>query len=290
MNPPTRRPVRRGTLVVILASLAVLSGACDARAQDSAPLKRYALDDAAAVRHPLPGALREVSGLAATADGRLFAHGDERAEIFEIDPRSGGVLKRFSLGQRTLTGDFEGIAVAGERFFLVTSGATIVEFREGADRESVAYTDVRTRLDDCEEIEGLEHEAQAHVLLLVCKIAARGALIIYEFDLASMSMRARPRIRIEPDALRSAGLETLRPSGLAMSQAGTLLVVAAREQRLVELSARGDILGVRGLATRAHPQAEGIAVLPDGTIVIADEGGNGRGMLTLYHPRAPRDQ
>ena len=281
----TLRTPRRRALVIALASLSLPAGACDATAQDSGALERYPLDAATAVRHPLPGAVREASGLAITDDGQLFVHGDERAEIFQIDPRTGGVGKRFSLGERTLAGDFEGIAIIGERFFLVTSGATIVEFREGADRERVAYTDVRTQLRDCDEIEGLERDADGNALLLVCKIAARGALLVYEFDLASMAMRTEPRIRIERDALRAAGLATLHPSGLTWSEAGSLLVVAARERRLVELSPRGQILGVRELPARLHPQAEGIVLLPDGTVVIADEGGNGRAMLTLYPAR-----
>src|SRR5690606_8221903 len=93
--------------------------------------------DAPTARHTLPPALVEVSGLALSPDGRLFAHGDEQAEVLQIDVRTGARVKGFTLGSPALTGDFEGIAIVGERFFLVTSGATIVEFREGGDGESV---------------------------------------------------------------------------------------------------------------------------------------------------------
>ncbi|HSH75825.1 MAG TPA: hypothetical protein VLA09_09090, partial [Longimicrobiales bacterium] len=73
-------------------------------------------------RFDLPGRLDEISGLAVTTDGRLFGHDDERAVVHEIDPGAGAVEKRFSLGDPPLRGDFEGIAVVGERFFMVTSG------------------------------------------------------------------------------------------------------------------------------------------------------------------------
>ena len=54
---------------------------------------RYGLGGAPTWRAELPDDLMEISGLAFTADGRLFAHGDEVATVWELDPRSGTVRK-----------------------------------------------------------------------------------------------------------------------------------------------------------------------------------------------------
>jgi uncharacterized protein YjiK len=121
----------------------------------------------------LPGSLREISGLAATADGRLFAHSDERAVIHQIDYQSGKRLKSFTLSRqpgtrkgKPIKGDFEGIAIAGDELYLVTSHGTIYTARLGIDRSAVAFTSYDTGLADTCEIEGLSYHADRHVLLL----------------------------------------------------------------------------------------------------------------------------
>ena len=50
----------------------------------------------------LPAELHEISGLAVTADGRVFADADEDGTVDQLDPRSGRVTKRFALAA---TGD-----------------------------------------------------------------------------------------------------------------------------------------------------------------------------------------
>ncbi len=79
-----------------------------------AALDHYSLDKKTAVRWKLPGKLQEISGLAMTDDGRLLAHNDEKAVVFEIDSRNGRIVKQFSLSDLTkpVEDDFEGIAVA----------------------------------------------------------------------------------------------------------------------------------------------------------------------------------
>ena len=38
----------------------------------------------------LPAELHEISGLAVTADGRVFAHGDEDGTVYQLDPARAG--------------------------------------------------------------------------------------------------------------------------------------------------------------------------------------------------------
>ena len=126
-------------LVPALLLCAGLVACADAQSSPSGALPRYDLSGAPSGRVALPVELAEVSGLAFTADGRLLAHGDEGAVVFQIDPASGKVGKRFGIGGPggPLVDDFEDIQVVGDRVFLVTSAGEIIEAREGNDGETV---------------------------------------------------------------------------------------------------------------------------------------------------------
>src|SRR5687768_14749269 len=112
-----RRPCRRAcVLVVVIASVSTA-----ALSRQRGVLEGLELRKRSAEQMRLPGALREISGLAVTPDGRVFAHGDERAIVSEVDYRRGAIVKSFALGSPILAGDFEGLAIADKRFFLITS-------------------------------------------------------------------------------------------------------------------------------------------------------------------------
>ena len=107
----------------------------------------------------LPESLREISGLAATSDDRLFTHDDEMGEVYEIDPVAGGIVKIFTLGEQGVWDVFEGIAAADDFLFMVTSTGTLYRFQEGADGQWVQFDRFQTPLDEICEVEGLTFDA-----------------------------------------------------------------------------------------------------------------------------------
>lgn len=232
----------------------------------------------------LPAELREVSGLALSPDGRLFAHDDEIAEIHQLDPATGDVLASFGLGESTVTGDFEGLAWADDRLFLITSEGTIAEFRPGANAARVDYRRHVTGLASVCEVEGLTHDPGTGSLLIVCKeMYDDGPPGVYAFDLAQRRLESQPRL-----AIRSTSGDEVSPSALVIDPgSGNLIVLAARQRRILEVDREGRTVAEARLRRNAHPQAEGIELLPDGTLLIADEGGNGRGRLAWYRPVSP---
>src|SRR5688500_8109962 len=117
----------------------------------------------------LPDVLREVSGVALTRDGRSLTHNDERSRVFVIDPLKGVIVKQFSVGKKTMTADFEAIAVSGDDFFLLTSNGDVYRFREGEDDAVVPFTKFATDLGKECEFEGLEIEARTGAFILPCK-------------------------------------------------------------------------------------------------------------------------
>ncbi len=98
-------------------------------------LESYNLKAGSARQWKLPGRLQEISGLAMTPDNRLLAHNDEKGIIVEIDYQSGSIVKAFGLTDlsKPVADDFEGIAVADARIYLVSSSGRLYECPEGAD-------------------------------------------------------------------------------------------------------------------------------------------------------------
>ncbi len=256
-------------------------------------LASYALDGDAAEQHELPGRLREVSGLAVTADGRLFAHDDERARVYQIEPRSGEVVKRFDVGEGGVRGDFEGIAIAGDRFYLVESDGTLYEFQEGEEKEDVPYREVKTALGRRCEVEGLAHDPDSGSLLLVCKSTRgrdlRDRLVVFAAPLDTLQPDAEPRYQIPFASLRDVGARgRLHPSGIEVHPVTRqIFVVAAREEGIVEIDRAGRFVGAAELPGKQHVQPEGIAFVAD-ALALADEGTGRKATLTLYPRRRAR--
>jgi uncharacterized protein YjiK len=235
-------------------------------------------------RFDLPGALNEISGLAITPDGRLFAHDDERARVREIDPRTGEVVKRFSLGDPVVVGDFEGIAVVGERFFLVTSRGLLYEFREMADRGEAPYRVTDTELGAHCEIEGLDYDGAEDVLLFACKVSApdRGTIVIHRLPLDPDGARLTP-IEVSRRQLADYGIDSsFEPSAIAVDPTGTLILISGSRGALIEVDHSGRLIAGLSLSEDRHRQPEGLAFGPDGTLYIADEGGGRDARVTAY--------
>jgi len=236
-------------------------------------------------RHKLTRALDEISGLATTADGRLLAHEDQRAIVYELDPRSGDVAKKFALGHK-LRGDFEGIAAVGDTVYLVTSTGKLVRGPEGADGKEVDYEVFDTKVGErCLEIEGLAYEPNEQLLLLACK-QARGRtqdVLLFRWSLERERL-SEPIWRTLPQsALALPGAHgPFRPSGIARDpRSGHWLLLSAAPPALAELSAGGELLQVRALDGARHRQPEGITMAPD-ALWIADEGAGKRARLAAY--------
>src|SRR4029077_613923 len=116
----------------------------------------------------MPPQLREISGLALTSRGPVLTHDDNAGRVSEIDPKTGILLKAFSLigNQKE---DFEAIAIAGNDIYLMASDGKLFRFREGADGQQVQFMFFDTGLGKQCEFESLVYEADSTRLVMVCK-------------------------------------------------------------------------------------------------------------------------
>ena len=249
----------------------------DSGASRAAPIARWVLG----------GDLSEISGLALTADGRLFAHGDEQGKVFELDYRRGVMVKQFMIGTQLVRADFEGIAVVNDALYLLASNGKLYEFQEGSNGEQVEYTLHDTRLGHECEFEGVAYDSTANTLLLLCKnVRTKGplqdSLVIYRWRLPSGSNRPS-RITVPlTRAIGSNGWKGLHPSDITIDPvSGNYVLVAAEERALIEITPAGEVVVSRPLpAGLAH--AEGVAITRDSILIISTEAGRRSAAITLY--------
>jgi uncharacterized protein YjiK len=235
----------------------------------------------------MPDVLREISGIARTADGRILAHNDERSRVFVIDPMRGVITKSFFVGERTFTADFEAIAVSGERFFLLTSNGDIYEFGEGDENEVVPFTKHATGLGEQCEFESLEVEPRTNAFILGCKNISRRSernqLLLFRWVNRDGGAGSVTRISVPlADAIGSNDWKALSPSDMAIDPStGNYILITGPEKALIEITPQGQV--VQSMPLPGDPQQpEGVIVTPDGLLIIADEAVSRDGDITIY--------
>jgi uncharacterized protein YjiK len=268
--------------LVIAALLAACGAPSSVEARDAT---ESLFQNSPAQQQRLSDQLREISGLAVAPDGRLFAHDDEHAVIYQLDAARGGIVKSFSLGNEALTGDFEGLAIGPDgAFWMTTSQGRLYRFAEGANGASVPFETFDSALNEICEVEGLAYAPSEESLILACKqnharrMRDEVSLYRWQFSGAAQPWRDLP----EAEIAGAAGVEHFRPSSIEFdATSGRILLLSARDSALAELGPDGALLSARALG-RGHAQPEGAAVLPDGSLVISDEASGGRPVLTRY--------
>lgn len=294
--------------LTVIAGIAAMSGGCrqseQARAAELRDVRssrekllerRLVAADSSSRPVPLaqwimPSELREISGLALLPNGRVLAHDDEVGRIYEIDPKTGIIERRFALSGSP-RGDFEGITVAGDDVYLLQSDGWLFKFRIATDGEEAQYERFNTGLGKQCEFEGVAYEADSSQLVLPCKKVHKNKslkhdIVIYKVMLP-LSKPLRTTVMTIPvdDVLDANHWKEISPSDLAIDPVTrNYVMVAAREKALVIVSPDGQLVKVEALPP-GHEQAEGVAVTPDGILIISDEATRSPADITLYRWR-----
>ncbi len=274
-------------------AVAAILGSSTAIARESRLKNALSIADSAAdpdtplARWVLPRALREVSGLALTRDGRLLVHGDENGQVWEVDYRRGVLLKRFSIGTEIVTADFEGITTAHDLIWLLASNGTLYEFREGANDAHVEYRKHDTDLKKMCEFEGLAFDSTLNALLLACKNIHekrdRNAIVVYRWSLKGDSADRLSRLMVPVINIRGENPWTsLQISDITVDPStGNYVLLASKERALIAITPTGEAVFARALPAH-HEQPEGIAVTKDHVLIVSDEAAKASAIVTLY--------
>jgi uncharacterized protein YjiK len=256
-----------------------------AQKQQTALLRAYDFSKGSQVK--LPEQLMEISGLATASDGRIFTHNDEVGDIFQINTADGSIIKTFSLGPHKVLDDFEGIAIAGNKFYLVNSSGFIYECAEGKHAERVPYKTYTTPLNEQYNVEGLCFDPKTNSLLLACKdysgLSNSGLKAIFSFSLTNKKLITAPRFLISIKQMKERlGKRPFRPSAIEFNPTnGTFFVLDSKIFSITEISADGSVINTILLSSSLHQQPEGITFTQDSSLVISDEGKQ-YGTLTIY--------
>ncbi len=235
----------------------------------------------------MPPVLLEISGLALLENGNILAHNDQRGRIYVIDPLKGVILKWFSIGKNGIAADFEAIAVSGSDIFMLVSNGDVYQFREGEDRASVPFTKHDTKLGKECEFESLEIEAGTGAFLMPCKEiykkSDRDQMLIYRWLRQAGGEPLVERITVPlAVAIGENDWKRLRPSDMTIDpQTGNFIVISGPEKALIEFTPQWEV--VRSLPLPGDPeQPEGVAITPDGILIVASEGVSRPGEIALY--------
>jgi uncharacterized protein YjiK len=237
----------------------------------------------------MPPELREISGLALTTRGTVLTHDDNIGRVYEIDPRTGILLKGFSL-EGGVRGDFEAITIAGTDVYLLRSNGKIYKFKEGADASQVPYSLYDTGLGRQCEFESMAYEADSSRLVLVCKKfldkKAPKELLIFHvpLPLGNPSRITAVQVPIK-DVIGSNTWKNFHPSDINIDPVTkNYVIVASKEKGLIVVTPDGDVVRSEPLPGE-HRQPEGVAITPDGLLLVSDEANVRPPAITLYRWR-----
>jgi uncharacterized protein YjiK len=293
---------------LLLAGLAPCAAACRATSQAKAAqvrevqatrrkelTNRLALADA----HPdkpvpvaewiMPPELREISGLALTTRGTVLTHDDNVGRIYEIDPKTGILLKAFSLAGG-VRGDFEAITIAGTDVYLLRSNGKIYKFKEGADASQVTYSVYDTGLGKQCEFESMAYEADSSRLVLACKKfldkKAPKEVLIFHVPLPLGDPSAITELQIPiKDVIGSNTWKNFHPSDINIDPiTKNYVIVASKEKGLIVVTPDGDVVRSEPLPGD-HRQPEGVAITSDNLLLVSDEANVKPPAITLYRWR-----
>jgi uncharacterized protein YjiK len=223
----------------------------------------------------MPPELREISGLALTPTNHVLAHDDEIGRIYEIDPKGGMILKRFTLSGAP-HGDFEAITIVDKDIYLLESNGKLFKFREGADGEQVPYSKYDTHLGHECEFEGVAFEPDSSWLVMPCKkVAAKSLkdeLVIYRLPIPlTDSSRFTTLVIPMSEVIGSNSWKNFQPSDIAIDPVtGNYVIVASHEKAMAVITPGGKVVRSQALPP-GHDQAEGVAITRDSLLIVSDE-------------------
>jgi uncharacterized protein YjiK len=121
---------------------------------------------------------------------------------------------------------------------------------------------------------------------------------VYSFSLSNKKLEKKPRFLIsieevsklsETDFTQQLGdffmvtESKFAPSGIEKnSNTGSFYILASQGKLIVEISSEGKIISKIMLDKKHHNQPEGITFDKDRSLLIGDEGGNGKAKITIY--------
>ncbi|WP_040396164.1 hypothetical protein [Cesiribacter andamanensis] len=257
--------------------------------------------DQPAKTYTLPGSLRELSGMQSLGQQQLACIQDEEGIIYLFDLQKGEVVQEVPWGE---PGDYEGVAGSREELWVLKSDGTLYQLRKLWTGEAPQVREFQTPLTQACDAEGLSLLPNAQALLIACKEGAAGERRIWRFSTDSLQLDPVPYLQLEHAEMEEEFIETeldrvslslqkflsvrgesgvFVPSGLAIHPlTGDLFILSAASKILVVVDKTGKLSYIQELPSAIFLQPESITFLPDGTLLIGNEGGAAESTILLF--------
>ena len=233
----------------------------------------------------LPRVLREASGLAKVDEKQLLTHNDEKGHIYSISVPSLQITKLVSIGNPVVLDDFEGIAVNGDRIYMITSTGQLYVIRNVSFKTAGQTADwivLDTGLAAVCEVEGLHFDAGK--LLIPCKK-------IYNQDGKKKNNKDRvtvysyiPGKDTEAKTLFSVTDDRLKGNKKAVTgiESDANFYYLLTPATLLSIHRDTLSLALFPLDSKSHKQPEGIALMDNGSVFLVDDLKKGVSGLSHY--------
>ena len=229
----------------------------------------------------LPSKLREASGLVVADQRSVYIHNDEIGEIYQFNIKNGSVIKLASISWPPVKEDFEGIAVTPLSIYLMTSNGELFEIKNiTADkaRQVVGARRIDTGLENNCEFEGLHH--LDNQLLMPCKEDLQqpgdGRFRVFAFDITSESITEF----LSLDIGQIGGINRMAATAFEATARHYYIVTEDHLVRIDRTTLQSDSFR---LNAKLHRQGEGIAIFPNGNIILVEDNRRGLARLTRYN-------
>jgi len=233
----------------------------------------------------LPESLKEISGI---VPGTVF--------IYDIEKNK---IKRKIIFHDK--GDFEDLAVVNNKMYVLRSDGELFQLAS-MDFEYTKAKAIKSKVP-AEDNEGLCYDPISDKLLIGCKSDIKkdkykDERAIYSFDYKTQILSTKPFLVIDPKVIRKYVAENKINSGknhnnnhidFRISAIGIhpiskkIYVVCASDYLLCVFNRQGVPESIELLDHHLFNQTEGIAFLPNGDMILSNEGGNSKSTILRFN-------
>ncbi len=260
----------------------------------SSPLKTYVL----------PPSLNEISGITILNQNELACVQDELGIVYIFSLKEGKIVQEY---HTNLVGDYEGITLVGNTLYLLRSDGVLIEYPDFRS-PNLKIKQYLLNLPSLNN-EGLCYDMQNYRLLIAAKVkpgkgnADRDIRHIYSFDLKTKAPNNNPILKLQLDEIKTTAVNlnlpipyrtnkktgakinafNFRPSEIAVHPIDkNIYVLSANDKLILILNKEGVIQNLLALDPVLFNKAEGLAFLPDGTMLISNEAQQGKATLLSF--------
>jgi uncharacterized protein YjiK len=250
----------------------------------------------------LPGILHEISGITEIDNSTIACIQDENGILVIYDLSKNSIREYFTFHGN---GDYEGIARAGNKIFVLRSDGILYEI---PDYKSAGLTSILYKTEiPAKDNEGLCYYKKNNMLLIGPKSNIEGKKInkraIYGYSLETKRLLDNPVIKFDLEAIKEYATENkldlavtnkkkeksepkieLRTSAIGIHPVtNKLFLISGVEQILFVFDLDGNLEYMEKLDPKLFNQPEGITFLKNGDMLISNEGGPGNATLLRFN-------